>query len=485
MPFRRAAAAALAGSCMLLIVGCTSSSDPMGSPATVGDSAAPPTDPVTPADAAARPLQPVGTSALSASPPPPAGISTVIPAPAERLRERRVSTFGVDVDVAVGPDDQPVVAFTTNDPSSRMSTLHITRWDGHQGQWTKPVELQRGTLLPSLGGSRPFDLVADRSRPELALVVENQDERGRSTGATLHLSSDGGRSWSRHTVAKGEASGPAVAITHGFVIVTYRHGDAQVVATAASSTEALEWVATEAPVPDGFGLSSSAATVTAGPDGEVALLYPVAATAGPGTQLLFWRLGNTATATRFAEGSSIPSLVTASDAPREIGPAAAAFSDEATIAVNAWRDHAGRVHVEISRSTDGGQTWGPTEPISSNGADSSIFGLSLDALGNQVALSWVSGTSGDRASTCGLPRVAVVPPKASEGSGWTTCGLPGGPTVRTFEDISAHPALAFGPRGDLYLAFSYWGPPIQTEPGVVLWRGSLADLAATAPPVNP
>jgi hypothetical protein len=57
--------------------------------------------------------------------------------------------------------------------------------------------------------------------------------------------------------------------------------------------------------------------------------------------------------------------------------------------------------------------------------------------------------------------------------------------VRTFEDISAHPALAFGPRGDLYLAFSYWGPPIQTEPGVVLWRGSLADLAATAPPVNP
>jgi hypothetical protein len=387
------------------------------------------------------------TGASAAAGAPPAGFTLAMATPADQA-----DRFGTEVALALGANDDPIIAYIWSDPNADSqpndTTLNVIAWDRANARWGAPVTVVKGGELH--GATLAHD--ADTNTFGLAYAVGSFE-------IGLARSTDGGRTWVTEQVQKddGSVGPPALALVNGTTYLAFYHGNDGIryLTRAAASGP---FSASVAPVlPNSQDPRIIQPALAFDRDRHPALAYLLNRDEGYNLDVAFWRPGEPA-AHKVMDTNDHQT-----DAP---GLSLAFAGDQFGVAFYAARDdtffQTKGASVWFSRSADGANWSEPQSVPPDEGVTfSAPLLLALDTQGHGAIA--IDTNGGDGTTNCGWPKVA----RSADLKSWKTCS----PDQTGELKLSpAHLNMMFNSTGKLVMAFLNTNNESPIKPGLVFLR---------------
>lgn len=395
----------------------------------------------------------------------PGGI-TLVAAPPQGVDP---ANWGDQTQIAVTKSGDPVVVFShqggDSDSEGTNGQLLVSRYDSSSKSWSKPEQIAKGYFPENEATS--FALAVDPQSGALALVVNRQSKKDEGTGVDLYWSSDGGKSWTKSSVADGKdtVQSPRVAIDGGTVAVVYAADDGTHLATGKASGAAAPAQFTDTVAPHGD--SSDALTNDWGPavsldsSGKPLVVFYVKASSGDEVDLVAWN----------GSGTNLATIASSSNSPTHAFSAITRSGSTVLVATTmstSGKDDAPTVTTVAS--SDGGATWAkPAGTPNDNTSDP--FDVSAALLGDHSAIVTYFPNGSGGGQKCAYPEA----PWSANLTSWNACSLAEDDTHPS-GGTNHYPAVAAGADGTYWIVYSVSGPTDKVPAGVFVRNGSLKDL---------
>lgn len=387
--------------------------------------------------------------------------------------------------LALGPNDEPFVAFVAYDLADRTaSALYFAAYDATNCGWKTPVKIDTVEDVTTNRPLREVQLVRDPSNGRLHVAYNAQRHLPPPNGDTLVMlahSSDDGATWTKELVAHDNGAPadntvytvahPTVAVANGKTVYAY-YPRFNIGNSCATSSQCNGWVVltrsgdsgafaggiveSASGAKGGEALSGAAAFDASGNAGFV--FYSRPSELSPTLLLNYLKVGETKAVPVFdsqgiQDDSPALSLAFEGTQPR----IAAALQRVATpMSTNLW----------FSASPDG-TTWSaPVEmPIEGDDGMGTFVSLAANPMGGLTTAADFISSSGMR-GPCGGPKMATT----TNDTTFVTCGANPDQTNNDVGFAGNYVQIAYTKAGKRVLAFDYPADSAALKAGVTVWR---------------